>query len=333
MDRRTFLKTFGAAAAGAAALGAGASRRDPGLSTTATATAGSTTRDDAAINARIAQTAKGKLPTRVLGKMGVEVGVLGLGAAWFKETSDKESFDFLNRVIDSGINYIDTASTYGEGKSEIQLGKVMKSRRAEVFLATKILKRKYSQTQREFEISLSRLQTEYVDLLQIHAVNRKEELEQIFARDGALRTALEAQQNGLTRFVGITGHTRPEVIAEALRRHKFDSLLIPLGLADTYINDFNPVIPVAQEQNMSIVAMKVLGMGRYVNEIGVNRCFRYSMNLPVSTAIVGMKSKSELEQAISAVKNLSPLSDKEMADARGAARKYANTSVLWWKRT
>ncbi len=84
---------------------------------------------------------------------------------------------------------------------------------------------------------------------------------------------------------------------------------------------------------MSIVAMKVLGMGRYVNEIGVNRCFRYSMNLPVSTAIVGMKSKSELEQAVAAVKDLSPLRDKEMAEARGAARKFANTSVLWWKRT
>jgi uncharacterized protein len=327
MDRRALLKLLGFATAGASL--ASTSRLIADVLRSEEADPPTTASDQPAGTA-----SQEGLPKRPLGKMGVEATVLGFGAGFLYEASRKEAEALLNEMLDGGINYLDTASSYGGGRSEELMGPIVKQRRDEAFVATKILQRSYSAAAREFKGSLRRLQTDRVDLLQLHAVNSDRELDQVLGSDGALKAALEAQRDGATRFVGITGHTRPEVISRALERQKFDSVLVPLGLADTYINSFaETVVPKAREQDIAVIAMKTLGMGRYLGRLEQSVCFRYAMNLPISVAIVGMKSRDELRDALAAARDLRPLSDAELAEARDRAKHYANTSTLWWKRT
>jgi aryl-alcohol dehydrogenase-like predicted oxidoreductase len=175
------------------------------------------------------------IPHRPLGKTGVQVPVLGYGTAPLGKIKlqdaplIKKSMSLLNHAIDSGITYLDTSPDYG---SQPKLGEVMKTRRDEVFLATKINKRQHKDVMDELRQNLKELQTDHVDLVQIHAVNAMADLEAALAPDGAIHALDEAKRQGMTRFVGITGHARPEVLAQALRRYDFDTVLVATGMID-----------------------------------------------------------------------------------------------------
>ena len=181
---------------------------------------------------------------------------------------------------------------------------------------------------------MKRLNTGHVDLLQIHAVNRPDDLDPVFARDGSLRLAVEALRAGKTRFVGISGHTFPEVLCQALDRYPFSTVLIPLGLADVHLLSFaETVIPKARAAGAGVVAMKVLGMGRYARQLGVERCLRYSLNLDVDTAIVGMKNVAEFDQAHAAAARPAPRTGDELLRARDLAMPFGTPETLWWKKS
>ena len=171
-------------------------------------------------------------PQRPLGKTGVNVPLIGYGTAPLgkpEKVPPEEGIRCLNHAIDRGVTYLDTSPDYG---SEPVVGEVMKSRRDEVFLATKINKRSKQGVLNELKESLKRLQTEHVDLIQVHAVNAFADLEQALAPDGAVAALEQARREGLVRFIGITGHARPEILAHALREYPFDTVLIALGMPD-----------------------------------------------------------------------------------------------------
>src|SRR4028118_2331593 len=160
------------------------------------------------------------IPHRPLGKTGVEVPIIGYGTAPLGKIKVMDapllnkSAKLLNHAIDQGITYLDTSPDYG---SQPKLGEVMKSRRDEVFLATKINTRRRDDVLKELNQNLKELQTDHVDLVQIHAVNAMADLEAALAPDGAISALEEARRQGMTRFVGITGHARPHVLAPGLR--------------------------------------------------------------------------------------------------------------------
>lgn len=267
---------------------------------------------------------------RPLGKTGLEVTILGLGcvAIGYGPHSVVEGAKIVEACIDSGINYIDCASSYGD--AEIKVGEVMKTRRKDVVLATKTLEREKESSWREINRSLQRLRTEYVDLLQIHSINSMDQLDQIM--NGSLLSAIRAKEEGLCKHIGITGHTRPAVIKEALNRYPFDTTLVPLSSTDKLINDFGETLfPIARETGFGIVAMKVLAAGRVTEYVAES--IRYVMSLPVSTAIVGMGTLEEVRQNVAVAKRFSPMSAPEMRALEQKTRSYATTSVLWWKRT
>jgi predicted aldo/keto reductase-like oxidoreductase len=186
----------------------------------------------------------------------------------------------------------------------------MRSRRNEVFLATKINKRSRDSVLEELQQSLEKLQTDHVDLIQVHAVNAFADLEQALAKDGAVAALEEARAQGMVRFIGITGHARPEILAHALREYPFDSVLCALGLADHLVSAADKfLLPVAQERNAAVIAMKVLGHGTFPN---VERALRYSLALPgVSLAIVGMDSTEQIDQNVQIAANFKPLTETE----------------------
>jgi aryl-alcohol dehydrogenase-like predicted oxidoreductase len=130
-----------------------------------------------------------QMPKRLLGKTGYQVGIFSLGgqATLEQPGTEKESIKIINRAIDLGVNYIDTAAAYGQGISETYIGKVMRERRNEVFLATKTHNRSYDGSMKLLEKSLKQLQTDRIDLWQLHNVRTEDDLKKIFASDGAIK--------------------------------------------------------------------------------------------------------------------------------------------------
>jgi aryl-alcohol dehydrogenase-like predicted oxidoreductase len=249
-----------------------------------------------------------EIEKRELGKTGLKVTILGLGCAQIGALRNfKLAVEIIETAIDLGINYIDTASTYGDAEEKV--GEVMRSRRNEVVLATKTLQRDKESSWREINTSIERLKTDYVDVLQIHSVNTMAELDKITSKNGSLYSVIKAKEQGLCKHIGITGHTRPEVIKEALNRFDFETVLVPLSSVDKLLNDFGDVIfPVAKKKNVGVIAMKVLSDGRVTDF--VEDSLRYVFSLPISTAIVGVKSIAELKQNVEIAKNFVPMTKK-----------------------
>jgi len=278
------------------------------------------------------------IPHRPLGKTGVQVPIIGYGTAPLGKIKVMDapllnkSAKLLNHAIDQGITYLDTSPDYG---SQPKLGEVMKSRRDEVFLATKLNKRKKDDVLAELQQNLKELQTDHVDLLQIHAINTMADLEAALAPDGAIRALEEAQRQGMTRFVGITGHARPDVLAFALERYDFDTVLVALGAIDRLVTGPEDVLlPVAQRKDVGVIAMKVYGHGELKER---ELALRYSLGLPgVSLAIVGMEEESQIDENVRLAQNYRPLADQEINPLIDEARalvendKPSDNSRIFW---
>jgi aryl-alcohol dehydrogenase-like predicted oxidoreductase len=257
-------------------------------------------------------------PARPLGQTGVTVPLIGYGTAPLgkPELSRQDAARCLDRAIDLGVTYLDTSPDYG---SELKVGEVVRRRRGELFLATKVNRRSKQGVLAELRESLQRLQTDHVDLIQVHAVNAWSDLEQTFAPDGCLAALVEARAQGMTRFVGITGHARPEILAEALRRHAFDTVLVALGMPDRLVTSPETfLLPTARERGVGVIAMKVYGSGTLVNR---DLALRYSLGLPgVSLAILGMKSVEEVEENVGLAAAFRPLAEAELRRLIGLVR-------------
>jgi len=256
------------------------------------------------------------MPLRKLGKTGELVSILGLGGSFTIAASDRveEAEKIIHRALDLGVNYIDTAPSYGS--SEKNIGQAIKDRRGEAFLASKTLDRTYEGTMELFHQSLERLQTDYLDLLQVHGLHSEDELEQVLADGGALAALDELKQEGLIRFTGVTGHRDPQVLLEALERYDFDCILLSLNPADPYYQPLqDAVLPLAKEKDMGIIAMKVAAYGRIFRDDGLDsmeKALNYALSFPVSSAVVGISTAQELEENIGIVKEFRQMEPEEL---------------------
>ena len=250
-------------------------------------------------------------PARPLGATGVQVPLIGYGTAPLGKDhiSTDHAVRCINHAIDSGITYLDTSPDYG---SEPKVGEVMKTRRDEVFLATKVNNRSKEGVLNELKESLQKLQTDHVDLIQVHAVNAWADLEQALAPDGACAALQQARDAGMVRFIGITGHARPEILGHALTQFPFDTVLVALGMADRLVTSPETFcLPKAVERNIGVIAMKVLGHGQFKN---IDLALRYSLGLPgVSLAIVGMDVPIQIDQIVQIASEFRPLEEREEA--------------------
>jgi len=275
------------------------------------------------------------MPMRNLGQTGYRVGIFSLGcqAAIEKRGNTEQSVQIMNRAIDLGVNYFDTSHVYGGGASETHVGLVMKDRRREVFLASKTVKRDYDGAMTELDISLKRLQTDHLDLWQLHNVQRMEEVERIFAPDGALKAFQQAKAEGRARFIGVTGHYEPNVLLEVIRRANLDCILMAVNAADRhYLSFIEHLLPTALENKMGIIGMKLATRGRLLSTwkpdpledqpermrtpkpgtITMAESLAYNCSLPLSTNIVGVDNVEQLEQDVRFAAGFVPLSLAQM---------------------
>jgi aryl-alcohol dehydrogenase-like predicted oxidoreductase len=276
------------------------------------------------------------MPSRLLGKTGYAVRLFSLGgqATLEKSGTRDAALAIIHRAIDLGVNYIDTAAAYGRGVSEQYIGEVMKTRRKEVYLATKTHDRTYDGSMRLLEQSLKNLQTDYLDCWQLHRVGTQSDLEQIFAPNGALRALEKARAENIVRFLGIAGHTDPFVLKTALEQYPFDTLLMAINAADRHRLSFiDNLLPTALKHNVGIIGMKIPARGRLFTEGGISRmeqALRYVLTFPVSTVIVGISTLKELEENVEIARNFTPYSEKELAQLEELTKPYY-AEASWFK--
>jgi aryl-alcohol dehydrogenase-like predicted oxidoreductase len=265
-------------------------------------------------------TPEATIPEQVLGRTGVRVPIFGLGGAGKTPLSrpgeERQAVAILERALELGIRYFDTAPNYGP--SEARLGKVLPPHRSTLFLASKTEVRDRDSAWRQLENSLKLLKTDYLDLWQLHGVASIEELNAMLGSSGAIKALEEARQQKLVRFVGITGHHDPKVIAEGLRRYPFHTVLIPVNAADKHHpQPFIPqVLPVAQQKNVGVIAMKVPAYGKLFKPgglEGMHQAMGYALSQPgVHCCIIAAETVSQLEHNVSVAQAFQPLGEKEM---------------------
>jgi predicted aldo/keto reductase-like oxidoreductase len=273
---------------------------------------------------------------RKLGRTGETVSAIGLGGSHIakKGIDEAESIRLVQAAIDRGITFMDNSWDYNEGQSEIRMGKALAEggRRDKVFLMTKLDGRTKEAAAKQLDESLKRLQTDHVDLIQLHEVIHENDPERAFAQGGAIEGLIRAREQGKARFIGFTGHKSPAIHRQMLEtafRHgfTFDTVQMPLNLMDAHYDSFTTkVVPVARKHNMGILGMKPLGSGLLLESKAATpvEFLHYAMSLPVSLTITGCDSMQVLNQALNLARNFKPLPQEQMT---ALLAKTANASV------
>jgi hypothetical protein len=271
--------------------------------------------------ANLAAATQAGLPHRTLGRTGAKVSILafGCGSRFLMYKDEDKALEVLNHAIDLGIDYIDTAFAYGDGKSETRVGKVMATRRKEVWLATKIPDRTRDAFMQRLEGSLKRLQTDHVDLLHIHSLKKAEDLAKIEAPDGALKALLEAKEQKMARFIGMTSHTDGAVMTQAIERHPLDCVQMALNPSGNGSFEKTALVA-ANRKKLGVIAMKVFGqdnlIGQEPGKTDPSSLLRFALSLPVTVAVSGMPQLEMLEHNVALGRAFSPFSAAEMARLR-----------------
>jgi aryl-alcohol dehydrogenase-like predicted oxidoreductase len=341
-DRRNFLKTGGAVAAGL--LANGAALASTAISGFPPLPANPNT--------------QAAMPTRNLGKTGYKVGIFSLGgqAALEKPNNFEVAIPIIERALDLGVNYIDTSSIYGGPQrwSEQYVGRVIKTRRQDAFIATKTKERTRDGSLRMIEKSLALLNTDHVDLWQLHDIGLPEDVNAVFAKGGAMEALLEMQQQKVVRFLGVTGHYRPEALIDTVNRHPFDTILMALNAADAHIQSFtDQLLPLVVEKQMGIIGMKVPARGRLLSSwtpppleqqqhswegsaiatrsgvMNMRDALNFTLSHPVSTVIVGCDSIAQLEDNVQIARDFTPLSQSQMTALNQLAAPVAKQSLFF----
>ena len=311
-DRKTFLKNSIAATTG---IGLALSQGRWGKTT-----------------AQANQSEPGSLPRNPLGRTGHDVTIYSLGGEATVENPQRrdDAVEIVNRALDLGVNYIDTAAWYGKdnegnqvpGASETNIGLVMKERRDEVFLATKSHDYTYDGAMRLFENSLHRLQTDYIDLYQHHFLGGFGDLEQLRQNGSAREAFEELKDEGVIGNIGVTGHSA-RILSEALEDYPYDCALITINAAETPMDDteyLDSFFSLAQEKEVGVIAMKVANRGALLqNGVTIEQLLSYTMSHPVATTIVGISETEFLEENVRIASAFEPLSDEEMNEIREMA--------------
>jgi aryl-alcohol dehydrogenase-like predicted oxidoreductase len=341
-DRREFLKKSGAVTAAVLASSALPSR------------AAETKLSPLPSNPRT-QTA---MPTRNLGKTGYKVGIFSLGGQAALERAN--NFDvaepMIDRALDLGVNYIDTSSIYGgpERWSEQYVGRVMKRRRNEAFLATKTKERTRGGSMQMIEKSLQLLNTDHVDLWQLHDIGTATDVSEVFAKGGAMEALLEMKEQKVVRYLGITGHYRPDALMDCIHRYPFDCILMAMNAADPHHYSFGEnLLPLAVEKQMGIIGMKVPARGRLLaswtpppleqqkhswegmviatssGPLKMREAVYYTLSQPVSTIIIGCDSIAQLEENVQLARDFTPLNNQQLADLSARSEAVSKPSLFF----
>ena len=285
------------------------------------------------------------MPRRPLGKTGEKISLLafGAGSRWLMYKDMEKAHVALDRALKAGVNYVDSAASYGDGQSEKWIGEFLKTHKKDFFLVTKIDgNRSYDDAMRIIERSLKNLGVNQVDLMHIHALGEEDDLKKIEAPNGQLKAMLKARDQKMARFIGITCHQNPQVLKMALERHDFDSTQMALNIAQignsapsdkagegaTGASGFEAVaMPVAVRKGMGLTAMKIFAQERLLGKASPEMLLRYSMSLPVAATTVGMPQLEHVDYNLNVARNFKPLTPAEMQSLPASVSAQMRASI------
>lgn len=337
MNRRAFLAA--AAAAGIGGLGVG----------------GSAAAQDGPVvplrGFKLARTNQLREASTALGRTGRSLFRCGFGGYPICELeSDEDAVRVVHAALDKGVRYFDTAPSYGDGKSERRIGRAIREYRregvaldrGELFIATKTLRRDADGARRELEESLKRLGLSYVDSVQCHEVH--DDVDSLFGKGAVVQALEKARDEGLVRYIGITGHRNPKWLIDAIGRYPFATALVPVNPFDTHHLSFvREFLPVAREKQVAVVAMKIYGGGFLLDiksesggpEFHPGDLLQYALSQEgVAVAVPGCRSVAHVEAACQAALDLprNPWGRERLAAIEARAGKYLGREQEWYKK-
>ncbi len=310
LSRREFLKATAAAGAAAAMV--------PKLALSAPMTA---------------YDAKG-VPTREFGSTGVMVPIMsiGLGSRFMSVEDDDTAAEIMTRALDNGLYYWDTAASYGNDRisSEERVGKILKDRRKEVFVSTKVEERDADGAKRTIEQSLKRLQTDYIDVYNVHSIASVEDVQSL--ADGVMPVLLDYKEQGIIRFIGFTGHTDARAMKLAAQMYDCDLMVIALNHYQQGEQAFEEsAVPAAAEKGMGVSLIKAVRPRELVEGLDPNKLVRYALSMDqVTAAIVGTDSVEVLDRNLETLRNFKPYDEEEMEEIRLSLNPFYESDKIPW---
>jgi aryl-alcohol dehydrogenase-like predicted oxidoreductase len=261
------------------------------------------------------------LPTRPLGKTGVNVSIMCLGGWHIGSVKDQaEAVRIMHAALDEGMTFFDNCWDYHDGGSEEVMGKALAADggkwRKKCFLMTKVCSREGPEVRKQIEDSLRRMQTDVIDLMQMHEINWDNDPDWVVEK-GGLAELLKMQKEGKVRFVGYTGHKSPHIHLKMLPVHKWDTVQCPINVCDHFYRSFaQQLIPAAKKQGTAVIGMKTLGggEGKLVKE-GVctaEEAHRFALSQDVASIVVGMVSMDELRKNVATARAFKPVAGEEL---------------------
>jgi hypothetical protein len=272
------------------------------------------------------------LQKRKLGRTNLKVSQVGFGGTWISELSPSDAIAVVSRAFSLGINYFDTARL--DGDSEEKIGAALKEDRDQCIIATKTGSRTKQDSLEDLQNSLKRLQTNHLDIIQLHGIDDEKTLSKAIGTDGSLQTCKQARRQGLVDFIGITGY-KPQILVKAVESGEFDTVLVPINVVTRQAME--ELLPVAKENDVGVVVMKPLSaktsnlitclyqptlslisqepelkalLGESNDEM-VRSALRYVLSQDISVVIPGLRSLSEVEVAAKVGNEYSKLSTEE----------------------
>ena len=281
-----------------------------------------------------------EMPYRILGKTGLKVSLLGVGGHHIgnRSISDETSKAVIRGAIDNGVNFLDNAWHYNDGRSEELMGKaLLDGYREKVYLMTKHHGHDPETARQHLQESLTRLQTDYIDVWQFHEIMTLAEVEKIYS-SGVLDFVQKMKDQGKIGHIGFTGHANPAVHRAMLEKgFDWETVQMPINVLDHHYLSFSQeIIPMLRERNIGIIGMKSAASGRIVREniASARECLTFTMSLPVSTLISGMEKLEFLNENLETARNFTPMGEDEMAALLDRTYDAAQGGQFeWYKKT
>ena len=280
--------------------------------------------------------AKG-LPTRPLGKTGAVVPIIGFGCGsrWMGVADDDKALEILEHALNNGLYYWDTAANYGNDRisSEERVGMLLKSRRDEVFLTTKVRERKADEARATIERSLERLQTDHINLLHVHAIESVEDAEALGEKGNLLEVLHDYRSQGIVKNIGFTGHLSADGMKRAAELYDFDAMMIAMNHQVPSGNEpfEEHAVPFAANKGMAVIAMKVVRPRETVKGLGAEKLIRYALSSKYfSLANIGTDSMEVLNANLDLIRNFKPLEQNEMEEVKIALNPFFRHKNVPW---
>lgn len=289
------------------------------------------------------------LPMRKFGRTGEAVTILGVGGWHIGEMKEKEAQKTIETALEGGVRFFDSAESYQAGGSERRLGKLLVPKyRDDVFLMTKTTARDAATARKHLENSLKHLNTDHLDLWQVHAVRNPEDVDSRIDK-GIFDVMVEAKESGKTRFIGFTGHTSPSAHLRVLEKSDiFDACQLPVNLADmSYESFIEGVVPTLVERNIGAIGMKSLANGGFFggskhgkhgpnprivpNRVSISEAIRFVWSVPVSTLVTGPDNAAQLQEKIDIAKASADMGEPERNKLIEKVADMAGTTVEFYK--